>query len=122
MFQTGARPCELQTIEPVFLSWKGLLPRCLATHRVYVDPGASLFNQTMKGVPLLSPKQQAYVSKEVRDTSLTSMLGVASSEDEVEKAKLQWAAAEAAAEAVAEADADVGLDQPGGGTARTARL
>ena len=41
----------------------------------------------MKSVPILPPKQQAYVSSDVRDKSLATMIGVASTEDEAEKEK-----------------------------------
>ena len=70
-----------KSIEPVFLCWKGLVPRCVAKHRVYVDAGSTTFHQIMKSVPILPPKQQAYVSSDVRDKSLATMIGVASTED-----------------------------------------
>ena len=106
-----------KSIEPVFLCWKGLVPRCVAKHRVYVDAGSTIFHQIMKSVPILPPKQQAYVSSDVRDKSLATMIGVASTEDEAEKEKKVRADAEAAAEAAAEATAaeatgEAGVHQP----------
>ena len=74
-----------KSIEHAFLVWKGPVPRCLAKHRLHVDAGSSLFNQIMKGVPVLVPKHAAFVSREVRDKSLSTMIGVASTEDEAEK-------------------------------------
>ena len=76
-----------KSVEQAFLVWKGPVPRCLAKQRLHVDPGSSLFNRIMKGVPVLNPKHAAFVSREVRDKSLATMIGVPSTDDEVEKGK-----------------------------------
>ena len=86
-FQRERGLSNSKSIEQVFLCWKGAVPRCLAKHRLHVDAGSSLFNQIMKGVPVLAPKHAAIVSREVRDKSLATMIGAPSTEDEAEKEK-----------------------------------
>ena len=43
--------------------------------RLYVDAGSKLFLSTLRNVPVLAPTMHALVSREVRETSLASMLG-----------------------------------------------
>ena len=74
-----------KSLEPVFLCWKGPLPRCVAKKRLFVDEGSTTFQQVMKSVPVVHPKLQAYVSSEVRDASLATMTGVACTEDATEQ-------------------------------------
>ena len=78
-----------KNVEMLFLAYLGTMPRHLPRKRQYLDPGSPLFNQLMRNVPVLAPRHQALVSRAVRDTSLNSMIGVASVEDENEKEKKQ---------------------------------
>ena len=56
---------------------------------MYVDAGSGLFIQVVRNVPVLAPKNQAYVSREVREKSLETMAGVPHHEDKEEEEKLQ---------------------------------
>ena len=53
------------------------------------ENGSSLFNQVVKNVPVLAPSLQAFVSRELRETSLLSMVGVPHDEDDGEQQKLK---------------------------------
>ena len=76
-----------KTLEQAFLVYKEKVPKNMPKERVYVDAGSALFNQVMRNVPVLAPKNQAYVPRHVRDESLRNMTGVPHNEDEGEKEK-----------------------------------
>ena len=76
-----------KSLEQAFYVYKGKMPKDKPTTRMYVDAGSALFNNLVKAVPVLSPKLQAYVSRDVREASLASMVGVPECEDEEEKKK-----------------------------------
>ena len=59
------------------------MPKC----RMYVDPGSPLFNQVVRNAPVLAPRHQALVGRDVRDASLASMTGIPHHEDEGEQDK-----------------------------------
>ena len=71
-----------------------------------MDQGTPLFHQVVRNVPVLHPRHQALVSRQVRETSLASMVGTPDNEDDAEQHK-----------EADQLDADdipgVGLDQPG---------
>ena len=62
--------------ELLFLCYKGRIPKQLSRVRKFVDQGSQLFCSVLKNVPVLSQKQHALVSKEVRDESMAAMAGV----------------------------------------------
>ena len=62
--------------ELLFLCYKGRLPKQLAKSRAYVDAGSETHCEVVRNVPVLSPKKQALVSREIREKSLTAMAGV----------------------------------------------
>ena len=68
--------------------------------REYVDHGSSLFVGVVRNVPLLAPKNQSMVIREVRELSVARMLGVPHDDDEE------------AAEGQETADDDEKLHQP----------
>ena len=85
-----------RSLEQIFYVYKGRRPSKHPKVRKFVDAGSSLFQQDMKSVPVLAPKNHAYVSKTVRDASLASMLGVPQDEDPDEKEKKRLEDEEAA--------------------------
>ena len=115
-FKRGRDLANSKSIELAFMIWKGKVPKT-PKNRMHVDPGGSLFNKSVKGVPILAPRHDASVSWQVREQSLARMVGVADNQDADEKEQ------EAA---VDEAAADAGLPQPGldqpGETAKEAEL
>ena len=78
-----------KTLEQALLVYKEKVPKNMPKERVYVDAGSALFNQVVRNVPVLAPKNQAYVPRQVRDESVRNMTGVPHNEDpgEQEKAK-----------------------------------
>ncbi len=82
------------TLEPALYVYKGPLPKNMPKNRMYVDAASPLFNQVVKNVPVLAPMHQAFVSMAVRETSLTSMVGVPHDEDQGEQQKLKLLSAE----------------------------
>ena len=78
-----------KSLEQAFYVYKGKTPKHMPNCRLFVDPGSSLFNQAVKNVPVLAPRQQAFVSRAVRETSLNSMVSVPHDEDDGEQEKLK---------------------------------
>lgn len=76
-----------KTWETVFMVFAGKMPKNFPKGRWYVDQGSMLYNEVLKNVPVLHPRNHAYVSKQVRETSLATMAGVPLIEDENEMAK-----------------------------------
>ena len=62
--------------ELLYLCYKGRMPKHLAKTRAHVDAGSPLFNENVRSVPVLPQKCHALVSREVREASLASMVGV----------------------------------------------
>ena len=62
-------------LETLLLVFKEKVPISMPITRMYVDAGSKLFISTVRNVPVLAPTMQALVSREVRETSLASMLG-----------------------------------------------
>ena len=56
---------------------------------MHVDPGSNIFEQVVRNVPVLHPKHQYLVSREVRETSLATMTGTPDSEDPAEQDQQQ---------------------------------
>ncbi len=83
-----------KSIEPVVFVYKGKAPKRIPQNRMYVDTGSSLFNEVMSNVLALAPNLQAFVPREVRATSLLSMVGVPHDEDQGEQQKLKLLPAE----------------------------
>ena len=52
------------------------MPKNLAKERVHVDGGSPVFNEVVRQVPVLPHKSHALVSRDIRATSLSSMVGV----------------------------------------------
>ena len=69
-----------RTVERAYLCYKGRIPKDLPKCRAFVDEGSGLFSECMRNVPVLSPKNQAFVSRAVRDETLRSMAGLPESE------------------------------------------
>jgi hypothetical protein len=88
-----------------------------------VDAGSGLFQIVMRSVPVLAPKNHAYVSNTVRDASLASMLGVPQEEDpdEKEKTRLEDEEAESAQRQSGSINPPV-LNQPSVGQAESAKV
>ncbi len=63
-----------RTAEKLFICWRGQLPKNLPTERWYVDHGSPLYVEVMSKVPVVSPKDLAFVAKSVRETSLKRMI------------------------------------------------
>ena len=76
-----------KSLEPVLCVFRGKMPKNMPKQRKYVDANTLLFNQVVRNVPVLNPKHYAYVSREVREKSLLSMVGVPHTEDVEELAK-----------------------------------
>ena len=74
-----------KTLEQCFCVYKGKMPRMMPKARMYVDQGSSLFNQVVRNVPVLAPRHQALVNRDVREASLASMTGIPHHEDKTEK-------------------------------------
>ena len=68
--------------ELLFLCYKGRLPKHVAKTTVHVDGGSPVFNEVVRNVPVLPQKSHAWVSREVRETSLKAMVGVTVNEAE----------------------------------------
>ena len=101
-----------QSLEQIFFVYKGRRPNHPKI-RKFVDSGSALFHQVMNNVPVLAPEHHAFVSKEVRDKSLSNMCGTPQDMDPDVMAKKQLED-EAAAEAQRETDSidPVVVDQP----------
>ena len=92
-----------KSLEIALLADLGRVPNHIPKSRYYVDPGSALFNQVVRNVPVLAPKNQAYVPRQIREVSLRSMMGVPHNEDEGEKQKTQ---------VTEEENANTGTNQP----------
>ena len=68
--------------ELLFLCYKGRQPKQLAKMRAHVDGGSPVFNEVVRNVPVLPQKNHALVSRDIRDASLQTMIGVCVSEVE----------------------------------------
>ena len=66
-----------RNLEKLVLCWKGKLPTGLPKERRYVDAGSRLYNEVVLKVPVIAPKDLAFVDKSVREQSLTTMAGIA---------------------------------------------
>ena len=86
-----------KSAEVLFLCYHGVCPKMPST-RKYVDAGSAIFHSVVRHVPVLHPKNQSFVDRAVRDTSLASMVGVPHDEDPDEKELEQEAQAAAAEE------------------------
>ena len=75
--------------ELLLLCNKGRVPKELAKMRVYVDPGSPIFNEVIRNVPVLAQKNHALVSREVREKSLNSMVGVDVADEEAKDPERQ---------------------------------
>ena len=62
------------TAEKVFFCWKGNMPKGLPAERGYVNRGSRTYMECMLHVPVLAPRDLAWVEKEVRETSLKSLI------------------------------------------------
>ena len=93
-WQTRRGISNSKSIEPALLAYRGKALKCIPKKHMYVDGGSSLFNEVMQNVPLLAPQHQAFVHRDVRATSLLSMLGVPHDEDKGEQQKLKLLPAE----------------------------
>ena len=74
-----------KTLEQCFCIYKGKMPKTMPKNRMYVDNGSPLFNQVVRNVPVLAPKHQALVTRDVREQSLNSMTGIPHNEDKGEQ-------------------------------------
>jgi hypothetical protein len=102
-----------KSLEQAFYVYKGRMPSNHPKIRKFVDPGSGLFQQVMKSVPVLAPKNHAYVSKQVRDASRQGMIGTSHDEDpaEIEKKQIDEEEAASAARETGHIDPAV-ADQP----------
>ena len=66
-----------KNLEKLVLCWKGKVPPGLPKERRYIDAGSRLYNEVVLKVPVIAPKDLAFVDKSVREKSLTTMAGVA---------------------------------------------
>jgi len=94
-----------KSLEVALYCYKGKSPTKQPTNRMYVDAGSSLFDSVLRNVHVLAPKHQAFVSKGVREQSLSSMLGVPHTDDLGERENF---------ELLQDDDDAMGLDQPNG--------
>ena len=74
---------------------------------MFLDNGSPLFNQVVRNVPVLAPKHQALVTRDVREQSLNSMTGIPHNEDKGEQDKEERISEETTTEGVLG-----GLNQP----------
>jgi hypothetical protein len=102
-----------KSLEVALYCYKGKSPKNQPKNRMHVDAGSCLFDSVLRNVPVLAPKHQAFVSKEVRETSLRSMQGVTQSYTNDERERL---------EAMHDDDDGMGLDQPNGDAQQEAIL
>ena len=103
-----------KSVEQALYVYKGRVPKNKPKNRMFVDAGSSLFNQVVKNVPVLAPKHQAFVCREVREISLQTMAGVPHDEDAEEQEKLTRKALDGDGEGLnqpEEADAKDAQDQ-----------
>ena len=77
-----------KSLEKAFYVYKGRVPKNMPKNRMHVDAGSPLFNLQMKNVPVLAPKHQAFVCRQIREASLQNMAGVPHDEDAEEQEKL----------------------------------
>ena len=66
-----------KNLEKLVLCWKGKVPPGLPKERRYIDAGSRLYNEVVLKVPVVAPKDLAFVDKSVREQSLTTMAGIA---------------------------------------------
>jgi len=102
-----------KSLEVALYCYKGKSPKNQPKNRMHVDAGSCLFDSVLRNVPVLAPKHQAFVSKEVRETSLRSMQGVTQSYTNDERERLK---------AMHDDDDGMGLDQPNGDAQQEAIL
>ena len=62
--------------ELLYLCYKNRVPKQLSKLRVHVDAGSAVFNEVVRSVPVLPQKSHALVSREIRETSLESMISM----------------------------------------------
>ena len=77
-----------KSMEQALFCFKGRIPRDLPKTRKFVDGGSAIFNSVVRNVPLLAPKNQSWISKQDREKSLASMVGVPHDEDADEQKKV----------------------------------
>ena len=75
-FQRQGGIANSRNHEVLLCCYKGKAPKQLAKTRVHVDPGSSVFTEVVRNVPVLAPKCHAMVSRDIRETTLFSMIGV----------------------------------------------
>ena len=76
-----------KTLEQALYCYKGNRPptKNAPKTRMHVDAGSPIFNQVVRNVPVLHPRHQHLVSKEVREASLATMVGTPDAQDRTEK-------------------------------------
>ena len=84
-FQRQRGLANSRSHEVMLLCYKGRKPKQMAKIRQFVDAGSPLFNEVMRNVPVLPQKSHALVPKQVRETSLASMVGQCVAEVEAEE-------------------------------------
>jgi len=62
--------------ELLYLCYKNRVPKQLSKLRVHVDAGSAVFNEVVRSVPVLPQKSHALVDRQIRETSLESMISV----------------------------------------------
>ena len=71
-----------RSVEIGLFVYKTAPPLNQPKQRKYVDTGTALFKDQVRNVPVLAPKFQALVTREVREQSLASMAGIPQVEDD----------------------------------------
>ena len=87
-----------KTYEQAILCWKGRFPAGLPKDRAYVDAGSHLYVDTMTRVPVLHPKDLAFVEAPVLNESLRTMCGLAEEPPPDEPAESDEKVADSAAQ------------------------
>ena len=97
--------------EVLYLCYKHKAPKNLAKTRMYVDSGSAVWNQVVRNVPILSHKNHALVTREVREESLSTMIGVDVTEEEAKEDEAATAKPIEEDEAEQAAPADAGTEK-----------
>ncbi|MDA8584364.1 hypothetical protein N9L68_09005 [bacterium] len=70
----------------MFLCWGWPFPTGTPTERQHVDAGSRLYDDTLQNIPVLHPKDHAYVDPSVLEQSLKSMIGLCEEQPSVDSA------------------------------------
>ena len=71
-----------KSLELALLAYKSQSPSNQPKQKMYIDQGSTLFKDVVRTVPVLAPKLQAMVTRQVREASFADIAGVPDTDEE----------------------------------------